>query len=441
MDAMNLGLIGHCRGRWSCLLLALASWVGLGALCVAPVAAGLELSPKIQDVRVAQRGDVTRVVIDFNRRVAFRYVALSDPPRLAIDLPEVDWLVPEGTGGQQVGLVQGFRFGRFRPGASRLVFDVERAFEVREVFELPPNEIAGHRIVAEIGPPGGPPAVARALAPEVASEDAVFVPEPPPARASNGVAAKHGTQAAALVAPRHPLPALKPAPARPRVIVIDPGHGGVDPGAIGKGGMYEKDIVLKAGLELRRQLEATGRYRVVMTRDGDSTLRLRERLEIARASQGDLFLSLHADSLVAAPDVRGAAVYTLSEDASSREAARLASKENRADILAGIDLSNQEAIVTQILIDLAQRDSNNKSIRFAEGLVHEMAAITRLSRQRRQQAGFVVLKSPDMPSALIELGYLSNASEEQLLRDRQHQANLAKAIVRAIDRYFTAESS
>ncbi len=154
--------------------------------------------------------------------------------------------------------------------------------------------------------------------------------------------------------------------------MIDPGHGGVDPGAIGPGGTYEKDVVLAMALELRRQLEATGRYRVIMTRDADRIVRLRDRLQVARDSDGELFLSLHADSLVKAPEVRGASVYTLSEQASNEEAARLASKENRADILAGIDLSDQEDIVTEILIDLAQRDANNKSVQVAELFVSEL---------------------------------------------------------------------
>jgi N-acetylmuramoyl-L-alanine amidase len=194
-------------------------------------------------------------------------------------------------------------------------------------------------------------------------------------------------------------------------------------------------------LELRRQLEATGRYRVVMTREADRIVRLRDRLQVARESDGELFVSLHADSLVKAPEVRGASVYTLSEQASNEEAARLASKENRADILAGIDLSDQEDIVTEILIDLAQRDANNKSIRLAELLVSDLRSVSRMARQRRSQAGFVVLKSPDMPSVLIELGYLSNAADEQALRDPDHLARLAAAMVQAVDQYFTPERS
>jgi N-acetylmuramoyl-L-alanine amidase len=219
--------------------------------------------------------------------------------------------------------------------------------------------------------------------------------------------------------------------------VIDPGHGGVDPGAIGSTTkILEKEVALRTGLALRHRLEATGRYKVVMTRDDDRIVRLRDRLRIARESQGELFISLHADSLVRAPEVRGASVYTLSERASNDEAARLARKENRADILAGIDLSDQEDIVTEILIDLAQRDANNKSIEVADLLVDELGSVTRMVRRQRSQAGFVVLKSPDMPSVLIELGYLSNPTDEKALADEAHIARLADAVAQAVDLYF-----
>jgi N-acetylmuramoyl-L-alanine amidase len=225
------------------------------------------------------------------------------------------------------------------------------------------------------------------------------------------------------------------------MIVLDPGHGGIDPGASGSGGTYEKDVVLKMALILRRKLVDTGRYDVILTRDEDTFVRLRDRLQIARASAGHLFLSLHADSLAKDKRVRGAAVYTLSDQASSDEAERLASVENRADILGGIDLSHHEPIVTQILIDLAQRDANSKSLKIADLLVEELDDVTKLLRKTRQQAGFVVLKSPDMPSALIELGYLSNSEDERRLTNEDHLAELADAVVDAIDRYFGAPPS
>lgn len=401
----------------------------LALLALAPAIAWADAT--VRDIRLAAADEGVRVVIDLSRPVDYRHLRLENPPRLAIDLPEVAWLVPESIGQQSVGMVTGYRFGRFRPGVSRIVLDVAAPFEIRKIFELPPNETHGYRIVTDIvaAPHGAAPArYANGLAQPANGENGL------------GLGAESGAQQAALTVVQPP-PSKPRQPGSKRVVVIDPGHGGVDPGAIGASGSYEKDIVLQVGLELRRQLEATGRYEVVMTRREDTTVRLRDRLEIARTSRGELFLSLHADSLVQAPKVRGAAVYTLSEEASNAEAARLASKENRADILGGIDLSDHEEIVTQILIDLAQRDANNRSIQVAEMIVDELAAVSEMVRRRRQQAGFVVLKSPDMPSVLLELGYLSNASDERRLSEEQHVRELARAIVRAVDRYFTAEAS
>jgi N-acetylmuramoyl-L-alanine amidase len=382
----------------------------------------------VRDIRIAPHEDSVRVVIELSRKVAFQYLTLEDPPRLAIDLPEVAWLVPESEGLRQVG-INGYRFGRYRPGVSRLVVDIAQPFAVRRVFELP-GASTGHRIVFDL-----------AIGGQVQDPQLTLAgtnPDTDPAGAVNG--APNGElslkpeQQVAVITP-YRLPQKKP---EPRTIVIDPGHGGVDPGAIGVTGVYEKDVVLAMGLELRRQLEATGRYQVVMTRERDQIVRLRDRIRIGREGNGELFVSLHADSLVRAPAIDGAMAYALSEKASTREAARLAAKENRADILAGVDLTDHEQVVTAILIDLAQRDTNNKSMRFADILMGKLASVTELTRRRPSQAGFVVLKSPDTPSVLVELGYLSNREDERALTNPAHLARLAKAIVDAIDGYFEA---
>jgi N-acetylmuramoyl-L-alanine amidase len=225
-----------------------------------------------------------------------------------------------------------------------------------------------------------------------------------------------------------------------RVVVIDPGHGGVDPGAIGTtSNTLEKEVALRTALALRDQLEATGRYQVIMTRNDDRMIELRDRLQIARRGQGELFISLHADSLVSAPAVSGASVYTLSEPTSNDEPPPLLSKENRPEILASIDLSPEDDLVPAILSDLARRDTNNKSIRLAELLVQELTLTTRMAQLR--QASFVVLQSPDMPSVLVELGYLSNPADETALADDAHIARLARAVARAVDEYFEAATS
>jgi N-acetylmuramoyl-L-alanine amidase len=418
---------GRASGRaWRCryVLTLLLAVVSIGQIPAAWAQA------TVRDIRIAPHEDSVRVVVELSRQVPFQYFTLEEPPRLAIDLPEVAWLVPESEGLRQVG-INGYRFGRYRPGVSRLVVDVAQPFAVSRVFELPGGS-SGHRIVFDlaIGVQVEDPELTLAGArPGAGAPDAV---NGTVNGAPHGEASVEPEQQVAVLTP-YRLPEKKP---EPRVIVIDPGHGGVDPGAIGVTGVYEKDVVLAMGLELRRQLEATGRYQVVMTRERDQIVRLRDRIRIGREGKGELFVSLHADSLVRAPGIDGAMVYALSEKASSREAARLAAKENRADILAGVDLTDHEQVVTAILIDLAQRDTNNKSMRFADLLMGKLASVTELTRRRPSQAGFVVLKSPDTPSVLVELGYLSNREDERALTDPALLARLAKAIVDAIDGYF-----
>jgi N-acetylmuramoyl-L-alanine amidase len=230
------------------------------------------------------------------------------------------------------------------------------------------------------------------------------------------------------------LSACADSPPYQRVIVIDPGHGGVDPGAIGiTGNVLEKEVALRTGLALRDQLEATGRYQVIMTRDQDRTVRLPDRVQIGRQSRGELFISLHADSLVSAPEVNGASVYTLWEQAPADALPPLASKE-RADGLATIDLSGHEDIAPGIRTGPGPREANRESIRLAELLVQELDGAAEVAR--RAQAGFVVLRSHAMPSVLIELGYLSNPADERALADDAHIARLAAAVARAVDAYF-----
>ena len=244
--------------------------------------------------------------------------------------------------------------------------------------------------------------------------------------------------------PASPPPRSKTRPAkRPDVrplIAIDPGHGGVDPGAHGLSGVWEKRITFLQARELRRQLLKTGRYRVAQTRNRDVFVRLRERIAIAQRAGADLFISLHADS-IDNRRVRGGAVYTLSEKASDKEAAALAKKENKADIIAGLDLNEQSKTVAKILIDLRQRLTKNDSVIFAQGLVRELSKSMRLLRNNHRFAGFAVLKAPDIPSVLIEMGYLSNRTDERLLKQKRHRRQVAAAIVRAINAYFVRQQA
>jgi len=402
----------------------------------------------VRDVKLLPHDNGVRVVIDLGNHVAFQHRTYDRPPRLEIVLPDVAWQIPERRGERGYRMVKRFQFGRTRDGVSSLVLDLDRPFEIETVFELPPSDSSGYRIVTDLAPlPANAEMRLQRIRSEPEKTAQAVVPRRPEARPRalpqrRQVAPKADLrQRATLPSPLTPPPRRPVASSSKRMVVIDPGHGGIDPGASGSGGTYEKNVVLQSALLLRRQLVDSGKYDVILTRDDDSFVRLRDRLQIARASGGDLFLSLHADSLANDQSVRGAAVYTLSDKASSEEAERLATVENRADILGGIDLSHHQEIVTQILIDLAQRDANGKSLKIADLMVEELSEVTTLLRKQRQQAGFVVLKSPDMPSALIELGYLSNEEDERRLTNNDHLVELTEAIIDAIDRFFGAPPS
>lgn len=244
-----------------------------------------------------------------------------------------------------------------------------------------------------------------------------------------GGAALAGSVPQAFAEPR-PKPAVKT-----HLIVLDPGHGGIDPGAISVSGTYEKEVTLATAREVARQLEATKRYRVELTRADDEFVSLQDRVAHAHAVNGDLFLSIHADALPNS-SVRGASVFTLSEKASDKEAAALAAHENKADLLAGIDLSRHEPAVSNILFDLARRQTNNLSLRLARQLVTELGHDVKLLNNSHRSAGFAVLKAPDIPSALVELGCLSNKDEDRSLQQSAYQRKLATSLVRSINDYF-----
>ena len=250
---------------------------------------------------------------------------------------------------------------------------------------------------------------------------------------------------AGLAASLWPLrPAVSRARRRPqpparrlRVVAIDPGHGGVDPGAISPHGLYEKAITLATARALGRRLDASGRYRAVLTRRGDDFVSLRARVARARAAHAELFVSLHADALPN-PALRGLSVYTLSAQASDRDTAALAVRENMDDFVAGVHLARQPPVIGAILLDLARRHTDNESLTLAHEIVAEAGRAVPLLEKPQRSAGFVVLTAPDMPSALVELGCLSNPRDERLLATPAYQERLAMTLLRAIDDYFTA---
>lgn len=377
-------------------------------------------APVVTAIRIGEYPAKTRLVLDLTGRLGFRVFALADPYRVVIDLPEVSWRLGR-TASARRGLVTALRYGLFKRGNSRVVVDVSGPVRVAKSFLLAPGGQGGYRLVVDL-----------AMVPRDVMLRRLKARRPAP-----------GTKA------RRQPERIKPAPRDPKtktrrkgrpVIAIDPGHGGVDPGAIGISGINEKYITLAHARELRRQLKGSDRYRVILTRNRDVFIRLRDRIAIARRANADLFISLHADS-TKNRRIRGGAVYTLSETASDKEAAELAAKENRADLIAGIDLSDQSEMVAKILIDLRQRLTKNDSVIFAKGLVRELGTTTRMLRNNHRFAGFAVLKAPEVPSVLIEMGYLSNSTDERLLRHSRHRQKLSAAIVKAVGRYFSRQQA
>ena len=388
------------------------------ALCLAlaaPAAPAAWAQPMVSQVRIGEHPDKTRFVMELSEAPRYRVFTLADPFRVVIDLPELRWAPGRGEGDQKGGLIAAMRFGLFAPGTSRVVLDLSAPARVSRVFVLPPTGNYPYRLVIDVVP------VSRASF--LAARAAPIVSDPPLDPASSAVA----------------VPPQPEADER-RTIVIDPGHGGIDPGSRSLTGVDEKNIALAYARALRRQLEAGGRYRVVLTRDQDIFISLRDRFGLAERVAGDLFISLHANNHDS-PRVRGASVYTLSEQASDAEAEALAAKENKADIIAGINLAEQTEVVSKILIDLAQRETMNLSKQFANGLVGELGRVTKLLGNAHRSAGFAVLKSATVPSILIEIGYLSNQTEERLLRSKKHRIGVSRAIGAAIEAYFERQTS
>lgn len=405
----------------------------LGLLAVAVVLIGstgllrAAGAPMVLDVRAGIHGETTRLVFDMSEPVSFKVFSLIDPYRVVVDLPEVGWNLPARPLPANTGYLQKLRYGLFKPGNSRVVLDVSGPVVVGKAFFIPPGgESKTHRLVLDMVSTSRDSIVA--MASREADSDLGQVP----AGLAAGPAAPR-SQAAALA---FPAPPHKPRePKAKKVIVIDPGHGGVDPGALGTSGTYEKDVTLKVAFAMRDALEKAGRYKVILTRDRDIFLQLRERVAIARDAGADLFVSIHADTLKNAR-IRGLSVYTLSEKASDSEAALLAERENKADVIAGIDLSKESSEVSNILIDLAQREAMNQSARFAGALIKGLSPSTPLLPNTHRFAGFAVLKAPDVPSVLIELGFLSNKQDELALTQARHREKLAASMVGAVDAYF-----
>ncbi len=427
--------------------------------------------------RVAAHEDgTTRLVLDLSDPFEFHTRVLHGPERIVVDSPALSFTKPAGLG-HPVGPITGLRYGEDGAGG-HLEISLRHPSLVKTAFIIAPRDGLGWRLVVDMAegaperkaaeaPPPPPPAPVRAAPPEDLPPPMAAAPPPPLPPAVTEVqpdpVVVHPAQGGPVLSAPMPPPPARPQVAQPAaappggpvvqaavvipepmakpkgdgrpMIVVDPGHGGVDPGATGVSGVYEKFITLAVARELAEQLERTGRYRVRLTRDRDVFIPLRDRVAIARQAGADLFVSLHAD-VVRDPQIRGLSVYTLSQNASDAEAQALADKENKADVIGGIDLSHESTDVANILIDLTQRETMNRSAEFAADIVDELGRDSPLLANTHRFAGFAVLKAPDVPAALVEMGYLSNETDERNLRHPDYRAKVAGAVARAVDLFF-----
>jgi N-acetylmuramoyl-L-alanine amidase len=402
--------------------------------------------PVVSDVRLAGDGKQTRFILDLDKTISFRAFPLADPYRVVLDIPQVSFQLPAGAGTAGRGLIKAFRYGLVMPGGSRIVFDLTGPARIANSYVLeaangqPPRlvleleEVDRTTFVQSLSSDSRPelrPAIAAAK--DVVTKDTVATDTVATIEAKVEVAPK---PAAALDKPA--AAADKPAAAadlRP-VIVIDPGHGGIDNGTQ-SGNEYEKNLVLEFGSALRDRIEKSGKYRVVMTRTDDTFIPLADRVKIARNQSAALFVSIHADALPRHEgDAQGATIYTLSDRASDAEAERLAEAENKADAIGGVNLTEEPTDVADILIDLAQRETRTFSNRFARLLMGEMKTTTRMHKHPLKSAGFRVLKAPDVPSVLIELGYVSNKDDLEHLVSENWRFRTVGSVAHAIDAFF-----
>ena len=361
--------------------------------------------------RIGAHVDRTRLVIELSDPVNLRAFSLANPNRVILDMPEVAWRM--GAPPVPTGLIKAYRFGLFRTGSSRMVIDLNRPARLGETLAIPPAAGLGYRVVIDLFPTS-----------QTAFEGEADWPADLKAREA--------------AAERKAMAATAPLVAGKKVVVIDPGHGGIDSGTQGVNGLLEKDLVLAEGLRLAQELRGRG-ITVFMTRDKDNFVPLRDRVAFGRAHRADLFVSLHADSN---PDtsVSGLSIYTLNDGRSDREAAALAKRENQSDVIAGVDLANNSP-VAPILIDLAQRDTIKKSSRFAEGALAQLAGATDiLARSPHRSASLAVLVAPDVPAVLIELGYLSNRADAAQMNTEAWRGRVAVAIAAAVTRHLGSVS-
>ena len=375
--------------RFATWLTLLASLAGL---------AGPVVAAEIRDVRIAPTDDGTRVVLELSGPVKHKAFLLDKPGRVVVDLARSSLKTPLP---EAAGSVIALRSGPLPHEGLRLVFEVSGAVSI-QTSTLAASQDGADRLVLDILAPGAVRTVATAPAAPVAIR-------PAHAPTESG---------------------------RDIIIAVDAGHGGVDPGASGARGTHEKDVVLEIARALAARINQEPGLKAVLTRDGDYFISLRERNLRARRAKADLFVSIHADS-IGNPDVSGSSVYVLSERGATSEAARwLAERENAADLKSGIKLDDKDPVLQGVLLDLSQTASISSSMTAAEQVLQSLDHIGEVRKPRVQQAGFVVLKSPDIPSMLVETAFISNREDERKLSQPAHRVRLANAIFAGIQRYY-----
>jgi len=392
--------------RWTRLFSALVG------LCVAMAATGA--TPiKVSDVRLWSGPEGTRLVLDLSAPARYEIFTLENPDRVVIDLARAQLSAATSLPAGQ-GPVRNIRSGPQSGGALRIVLDLDAKQPVKS-FTVGPDGSAGHRLVVEL--PAAAGAAASAAAPS----------------------AQRVLASAADAVAREAAPVKTVASAskgRDLVIAVDAGHGGQDPGAIGRGGTREKDVTLGIARRLAKAIDAEEGMRAVLIRDGDYFISLRGRIRKAREQGADMFVSIHADSVLDRR-VSGSSVYVLSLRGASDEAARwLAERENAADLAGGVSLDDKNDVLASVLLDVTQKESVSNSVEAADSVLTALRRVGSVHRPRVQHAGFVVLKSPDIPSMLVETAFISNASDERRLRDGAHQQKLAEAIRAGVRDYF-----
>ena len=369
----------------------------------------------ISSLRLGQGVGKIRLVFDADKSFDYKVFLLSEPKRLIIDTQNIKVSSDIVKKLDANSFISDPRLGTVGVDDVRIAFNLRKPVVVKKAFLLPPQSNFGWRFVIDL---------------ELASERD-FATHLGSSHALTNDNYKESKVVEKPVSHKKNTKDIKSKP----IIVLDPGHGGQDPGAIGYSGVYEKNITLAMGRELKALLDKKGKYKVYLTRNTDKFIPLRERVRIARRYKADLFVSIHADSAINRK-AKGLSVYTLSETASDKEAAALAERENKADVVSGLNLVEHSKEVSDILINLAQRETMNRSSEFAGFMVQEMKKSVKLVADTHRFAGFAVLKAPDIPAVLLEMGFLSNRQEEKLLQQKNYRKKLAESTVKAIEKYF-----